>query len=684
MMQSMKPTVSGGMLLVLALSYAGVPAFGRGEQDPAPWTVFADFEGSSFAPWTAEGNAFGENPKRPAPAAQRITGSRGQGLANSYAIGGDAANGRLTSPEFVIRQPVIAFLLGGGNHPLGEPETTNIQLVVDGRTVRSATGLDSDGLEWVNWDVDEFAGKTGRLVIEDTCTGGWGHIVVDQIVFSQGPMPAFALAAPFSDSMVLQREKPIAVWGTALAGQRVRVTFGGQTKEATAGDDRRWRIALDPLPASAEPRVLEAESLGVGGERLTITDVLIGEVWLASGQSNMGFQLRGCSNGPEVVKQTNLPTVRFLRVPGRAERTPLDTISPPAWRPATPQYAGDFSGVAFFFARHLQDRLHVPVGIIQSAYGGTPAEAWTSSAALATVPQFKQAMEDDLAKLAAIDADPTKAADPKRFSLPFAAAGGLSNAMIQPLVPSTIRGVIWYQGESNAFRAEQYARLLPLMIADWRARFGQGDFPFYLVQLANYYDPAPEPIPAHKRSTDDWVARLREAQLQVVNSVPNTGLAVAIDVGEKSIHPTNKQDIGDRLATLALARTYEMKDVTCESPMYASMNREGSAIRVTFSGCPRGLMVAAKTGLEPAKETSGVPLSQFAIAGADLRFAWADARIDGQDAVVVSSPAVPDPVAVRYAWALNPAGANLYGKNGLPASPFRTDAAPLPADGFRP
>lgn len=669
----------GEACLALALSFVGVLAASRAEEGSAASTVFANFEGESFAPWTAEGTAFGENPMRSAPAAQRIVGSRGRGLANSYVAGGDGATGRLMSPEFAISQPVLAFLLGGGNHPQGEPETTNIHLVVDGKAVRTATGMNTDSMQWVNWDVGEYAGKTGQLVIEDTCTGGWGHVVVDQIVFSAVTMPGFSLGAPFSDSMVLQREKPVAVWGTALAGQRVRVAFSDQVKETTAGADRRWQVALDPLPASAKPRVLVAESLGVGGEQIEIADVLVGEVWLASGQSNMGFGLQGCIDGPAVVAHTNLPTLRFLQVPGRAERTPLATISPPTWRPATPQHAGRFSGVAFFFARQLQDRLDVPVGIIQSGFGGTPAESWTSPDVLTTVPQFRQTMDDDLAKLAKVEADPIRAADPKRFTLPFAAAGGLFNAMIHPLIPYTIRGVIWYQGESNAFRAEQYARLLPMMIADWRGRFGQGDFPFYLVQLANYYNPALEPIHADKRSTDDWVARLREAQLQVVQSVPETGMAVAIDVGEKSIHPANKQDVGDRLARLALARTYGVKGIECESPIYASMGREGAAIRVKFTGCPGGLMVATKTGLEPAKETPAAKLAEFAIAGADLRFVWADARIDGNDAVVVSSPAVPEPVAVRYAWALNPAGANLYGKNGLPASPFRTDSAPLPA-----
>jgi sialate O-acetylesterase len=664
--------------LALALSLAGMLAVSRADEASSPWTVFADFEGNSCAPWTAEGAAFGENPTRQAPAGQRISGSRGRGLANSYGTGGDGATGRLTSPEFVIHQPVLAFLLGGGRHPRGEPETTNIHLVVDDEVVRTATGRDSDGMEWVNWDVSDCAGKTGRLVIEDTCTGGWGHIVVDEIVFSSVTMPAFSLGATFSDSMVLQREKPINVWGTALAGQKVRVSFAGQVKEATANADRRWQVALDSLPAAAAPRVLEAESLGLGGERIAIADVLVGEVWLAAGQSNMGFQVSGCIDGPAVIAQANYPTLRFLQVPGRADRTPLDNIPSPAWRPATPRHVGNFSGVAFFFARRLQEQLHVPVGIIQAGYGGTPAEAWTSPDVLAAVPQFKQTMEDDLARLAKVEADPRQVANPKRFTLPFAAAGGLFNAMINPLIPTTIRGVIWYQGESNAFRAEQYARLLPMMIADWRSRFGQGEFPFYLVQLANYYDPAPEPIPTDRRTTDDWVARLREAQLQVVQRVPQTGMAVAIDVGEKSIHPANKQDVGDRLARLALARTYGMIDVECESPIYAAMSRAGAAIRVTFTGCPDGLMMAKKAGLEPARETPAGTLSQFAIAGADHQFVWADARIDGNDTVIVSSRAVAEPVAVRYAWGLNPAGANLYGRNGLPASPFRTDDWPLP------
>jgi sialate O-acetylesterase len=645
-----------------------------------PWTVFADFETETYEPWTVEGTAFGTAPTEGAPRAeQKLSGFQGQRLANSYPVGGDGAVGKLVSPEFVIDRPILAFLVGGGKHAKGADETVNIHLLVDGEVVCSATGSDSDIMGWVNWDVSELAEKKGQIVIEDTATGSWGHIEVDQIVFSSVKMPAFAMASPFSDHMVLQRDKPVTIWGTALAGQTVRVRFGGQVKETTTDQNRRWRVTLDPMPASADPRNLIAEALGEFGGKQDFSDVLVGEVWLASGQSNMEFDVRGCIDGPAVAAATQLPGVRFLLVPRRGETTPQDTIALPAWKPATnAQDVGSFSAVAFFFARQLHERLGVPVGVIQSAFGNTPAEAWTSMEILSGVPVLKQGMEEDFANLAAIDADPVKAADPARFILPFARTGSLFNAMINPIVPYTIRGAIWYQGESNAFRADYYSTLLPMMIADWRARFGQGDFPFYLVQLANYYDPVAEPPPTNIRTTDDWVARLREAQVIVTKTVPNTAMAVAIDIGEKDIHPKNKQDVGDRLARVALARTYDLKDVEYESPVYASMERQGAAMQVKFEGCPSGLMVGSKIGLEPTQETPEAKLSQFAIAGVDRKFVWADARVEGKDTVLVSSPAVPEPVAVRYAWSINPEGANLYGKNGLPASPFRTDDWPLP------
>jgi sialate O-acetylesterase len=249
--------------------------------------------------------------------------------------------------------------------------------------------------------------------------------------------------------------------------------------------------------------------------------------------------------------------------------------------------------------------------------------------------------------------------------------------MIHPLIPFTLRGVIWYQGESNIRSAHRYSELMKALISEWRARWGQATFPFYLVQLANLHSVSPEPASTAVPSVDDAAARLREAQLIVSQTVPESGLAVAIDVGETSIHPLNKQDVGNRLARIALARTYGCPDIPHQGPVYDSLRREGTALIVNFKDGTGGLMVAEKKGLEPARETPGAPLRQFAIAGADRKFVWAEARIEG-NSVRVSSAKVLEPVAVRYAWSENPEGRNLYGANGLPASPFRTDDFPAP------
>ena len=634
--------------------------------------VIADFEGDSWGGWTVVGPAFGSKPFIGNKAGQTVLGRIGYGMVNSWPANGDGATGKMTSTAFEITQTYLSFLIGGGKET--STVALGVRLEVDGAVVRRATGKNSDSMEWVNWDVAELMGKTGRLIIEDAATGGWGHVVADQFVLSPVVMPIFSVASVFGDHMVLQRDKPVVVWGRGFAGDTIRVTFAGQTKTARTDSSRRWRVELDPLSVSALGRDLTVEQ--VGGDKAIFSDVLVGEVWLASGQSNMDFYVPGVLQAQTELASANFPTMRMMTVPGKASVEQLDTIGS-SWIPATPTYAAGFSAVAYFFARSLVQNLGVPVGIIKASYGGTSAEAWTSPEALSRVPQLKQAMDADLATLAAIAADPVKAADPNRLTLPFARSGGLFNAMINPLVPYTMRGVIWYQGESNAFRADFYSTLLPLMIGDWRARFGQGDFPFYLVQLANYYNPAPQPIVTTKRTTEDWVARLREAQLQVAQTVPQTGMIVAIDLGEQTIHPSNKQDVGDRLARLALAKTYGSTNIAYQSPVYASMTREGAAIRVNFTDCPGGLMIASKTGLQPAMETPGATLAKFAIAGADNVFVWADAKIEG-DSVVVSSPAVPQPVAVRYAWELNPDGRNLYGRNGLPASPFRTDSLPLP------
>ena len=839
------------MKRVLKLFTLLIGVFASAHAADLPYTVFADFEGGTHAPWTVEGNAFGSAPTRNPPPTQQIVNFRGQALANSLSEKGDSATGRLTSPSFVIQQPYLAFLLGGGNHPLGKKQTANMHLVVDGKAVRSATGSNSDRMDWVNWNVSEFKGKTGQLVIEDTHTGGWGHIVVDHIVFASVTMPTFTVAAPFGDHMVLQRDKPVVVWGRGLPGDSIRVTFAGQTKTTQADASNKWRLQLDPLPASTEGRELVVEQ--AGGERAVFTDVLVGEVWLAGGQSNMGFNVNGVLQAQRELASANFPKIRLMQVPYRGSAEPLDDAVC-RWESATPKTVAGFSGVAYFFARSLHERLGVPVGIMRSSVGGTAAEQWTPAETLARDPEWNKAMVAELAEAQknielghtfpallkawreangcteneAIDsswADPAldtsdwkSAPVPivyskvlgapaggtfwmrKDFEVPSDKAGkavsiiignldrhflqvflngenigtlgdeppsfyqtqstritlpgkglkagrnvlalrcttfapnstfrqavagmglpvadpatldsawllkaetrypavtpaalaalpiisrtslmsvstGLYNAMIHPLVPFSLRGMIWYQGESNAFRADRYKDLLTAMITEWRSRFGQGDFPFYQVQLANYYDPATEPAPTDRRTTDDWVARVREAQLQVTQSVPRIGMAVAIDVGEKDIHPKNKQDVGDRLARLALAKTYGQPQVEYVSPVYASMQRAGAAIKVRFTTGTGGLMVAAKAGLEPALETPGTKLAQFAIAGADRKFVWAEATIDGENTVIVSSPSVPEPVAVRYAWSLNPEGRNLYGRNGLPASPFRSDDWPLP------
>ena len=658
--------------------------------------------------------------------------------------------------------------------------------------------------------------------------------------------PALAVASLFRDHMVLQREKPVVVWGTASPGAAVTVRFAAQAKETLADTRGAWRLTLDPMPSSPEGRTLEVAA--ADHEPITIEDVLVGEVWLASGQSNMGLGVESCLNLAEEIAAANYPNLRFFTVPKQGAAEPQATTSG-AWTAVSPGTVRSMSGAAYFFARAIHRALDVPVGVIVSAVGATAAEQWASADVLRRDPVWNNLMTEQLAeairneettktfvptltawrkanrcedpkmpdaawaapdldtsdwrkasgrfalgKAAALDgggviwlrkefdapeeragkdtglwvdrldrqimtyylngkeigtigldeprfyqsglfffyvprgvvkagrnvlaircttftadtvigvsgvpigapkddqnewlikaetAFPSPSADAVAALPTFTdasltgAASGLFNAMIHPLIPYTIRGAIWYQGESNVWRANRYQDLMTGLIEDWRARWGQGAFPFYLVQLANYEAPATKPAAAVTPNADDALGRLREAQLRLAQALPESGMAVAIDIGEKDIHPRNKQDVGDRLARIALAQTYGKHDVEWQGPRYDSMAREGSAIRLTFKDCPRGLMVGIKNGLEPVREASDAKLRHFAIAGADNAFVWADARIEG-NSVIVSSPDVPEPVSVRYAWSHNPEGCNLYGRNGLPASPFRTDSLPWP------
>lgn len=611
------------------------------------------------------------------------------------------------------------------------------------------------------------------------------------------------------DHMVLQRDRKIRLAGTARPGEKIVVSIAGKSASVVTDPQGLWSVSLAPLAAGG-PHTLTI----AGDNRLVFDDVLVGEVWVCSGQSNMEWALSLAANGAAEVARADHPRLRFFTVKKKLSPRPLDDVEG-AWAPSSPESAAQFSAVAYFFGRELQERLGVPVGLIHTSWGGTPAEGWTSREALAARPslkymidRFDQAMRrpasaeesspvykdtgnkgfdlgyaqadfdarawkrmslpqlwesaglqadgafwfrretdvpaawagrelslhlgplDDFdntyfngVQVGAIGAEVESSYTvPRRYTIPaslvqagrnviavrlfdrvggggFGAGAGemklfsaaessdkpivldgdwsytaerflqprpsaaygaenpntptlLYNAMIAPLTSYTIRGAIWYQGESNAGRAYQYRELFPTMIRDWRARWAQGDFPFYFVQLANYLPVNPEPIES------DW-AELREAQTMTLRE-PNTGMAVAIDIGEaRDIHPRNKRDVGHRLALAALAQTYKQK-IEYSGPRYASMKTEADKIRLRFTNTTGGLTTK-----------NGEPLKGFAVAGADGKFVWADAKIEG-GTIVVSNERVTKPAAVRYAWANNPV-CNLYNGAGLPASPFRTD-----------
>ncbi|HEV2761856.1 MAG TPA: sialate O-acetylesterase, partial [Pyrinomonadaceae bacterium] len=631
------------------------------------------------------------------------------------------------------------------------------------------------------------------------------------------------------DNMVLQQGRAARVWGWAEPGERVTVRLAGRTATAATDASGRWEVFIGPLRAGG-PHTLTI----IGSNTLTFRNVLVGEVWVCSGQSNMEWPLAQAEGGPRDAEAANLPRVRLFTVEKRTSDRPLEDVRG-RWVVATPEQAARFSAVGFYFGRALHARLGVPVGLIHTSWGGTPAEAWTSRAALEADPSFRPILERYEAELRDLPrrlrehevafarwegqyvrldsgnegegrgfADPARDADgwrkmrlpqlwegaglkvdgavwfrrevnvpptlagrelilslgavddfdttyfngvrvgatgaetpyayqtPRRYRVPaplvrpgrnvvavrvfdrmggggFAAEPGamslapadpkagaglslegewdykaesvapepavdyagypgprpgpdnpnnptvLYNAMLAPLTPYAIRGAVWYQGESNAGRAYQYRALFPALIRDWRRAWGQPDFPFYFVQLANWRARKSEP------AESDW-AELREAQLFTLRSVPRTGMAVAVDIGEaEDIHPRNKRDVGERLARWALAETYKQR-VVPSGPLYESHAVEGGRVRLRF-GHASGL-----------KTSDGASPKGFAVAGADRKFVWAEARVEG-DTVVVWSERVPTPAAVRYAWADNPA-VNLYNGAGLPASPFRTDDWP--------
>jgi sialate O-acetylesterase len=448
---------------------------------------------------------------------------------------------------------------------------------------------------------------------------GWTHAAVKP-------------AALFSDNAVLQQGQKVPVWGTADEGADVTVSFQGQSATAKA-QNGRWQVTLDSLKSGGPYEM----TIASGGQRLTLKNILVGEVWIASGQSNMQWPVNRSANAEKTIAESANPMLRLFSVPRESADEPRDSVNA-AWVECNPQTVPDFSAVAYFFGRDLQSKLGVPVGMIHTSYGGTPAEAWTSRAALEANADLKSLL-----------------ASPPAGTQAFQRPTGLYNAMIHPLIPYAIKGAIWYQGESNAGRAYQYKTLFPTMIRNWRQDWGQGDFPFLFVQLAPFHKKVSQP------GDSQW-AELREAQRLTLKQVPATAMAVITDVGdEDDIHPQKKEPVGQRLALAALALAYG-KDVEYSGPAYAGMEVRGHEIWLRFDHVDGGLVAM------------GDALEGFTIAGADQKFHPATAEIRG-DKVVVSSPEVSQPVAVRYGWADYPV-VNLANRAGLLASPFATDDFP--------
>jgi len=461
------------------------------------------------------------------------------------------------------------------------------------------------------------------------------------------------LPAVFGDHMVLQQQTEAAVWGWAEAGEEVTVTLGEAKATTKAGDDGKWMTKI-ATPAAGGPHELVVK----GKNEVKLTDVLVGEVWIASGQSNMEWPVMRSTNAADEIKAADHPQIRMIKVGRNPSDKLLDDfkfVPNPAgatsgWAVCTPETVPNFSAVGYFFARKLNQELGVPVGIVSSNWGGTIAEAWTSRETLESDPEwFGPILERGQV---------FKPDNPNQPSV-------LYNSMLKPLVPYAIRGAIWYQGESNVGRAEQYAKLFPAMIADWRKSFGQGDFPFLFVQLAPYmYDRQ------NKKNTGQ-LAELWEAQLKTLTASPNTGMSVTTDIATiTDIHPPNKQDVGLRLALWALGTTYGKSDLVYSGPLYDSMAIEDARIRIKFKHTGGGLVAPSEK-----------PLTHFQIAGEDQKFVPSKAEIDGET-IVVSSPEVPKPAAVRFAWE-DTAEPNLFNKAGLPASPFRTDSFPMVTAGRR-
>ena len=500
-------------------------------------------------------------------------------------------------------------------------------------------------------------------------------LVVTSSAFAGG----LSLPAVFSDNMVLQQDMAVPVWGKGDAGDKITVAIDKYSAQCEVAPDGKWRCNLPKMVAGG-PFTLTI----TGKTKITITNVLVGEVWFCSGQSNMDFQLSRANNPAEEIKAANYPTMRLFNAKQVVAGTPQDNV-PGKWIICTPETAANFTAVGYFFGREILKARKVPVGLVQASCGWTPAESWMSREALSSDADFAYILKrwDDSAapgakekydqamaewKIACdkatadgkpLPAKPLKPADPNFIHR----ASGLWNGSVCPLIPYAIRGTIWYQGETNEVRAYQYRKLFSTLITYWRKAWGQGDFPFLFVQVASVLPPDKEPIES------EW-AELREAQAMALK-LPNTGMAVTVDIGdEKDVHPKNKQDVGLRLGLVARAKVYGEKKLEYSGPQYKSMQVKNGKAILKFNYTGKGLVVKG-----------GDPLKGFYICGPDKKFYFANAKVNGKT-VEVWNDNVKVPVAVRYAWANNPMGCNLFNIADLPAIPFRTDDWPGKTFGY--
>jgi len=442
----------------------------------------------------------------------------------------------------------------------------------------------------------------------------------DQLCLAQTNVEeVITMGVPFADHAVLQQKIPLAVWGTALPNANVTVVFDGQNKSAITDAKGQWRVLLDPMTAvklSSVNQVPEGKKMTVTCEKdgqkavKELNDLLVGDVWLCSGQSNMAGKMGGTS-----IESANYPALRQMVTPQAGP-----------WLVCTPTNAPGFKRVCFYFARRLQSGVLVPVGIINAAVGGSRIETWLNQKPFET--------------------------------------GGNYVKHLEPLVGFGLRGAIWYQGESNEKDKREYLPKLTSLITGWRAAWKQGDFPVYFVQL-----PGIGKSPLDNPAGGDGRAEIRQSCVEAL-AIPNTGLAVTIDVGALGEHPPNKLDTGVRLAHIALHNTYGLKEVPI-SPLYKSHTIEGSTIRVTFDNAPQGLMIAVKEGALPPKPTPDAKPQWLALQDKGGTWHWADGVIEGSE-LIVSCKDVKEPVAVRYAYTQHPCGNLLYNKEGMPVSPFTT------------